>query len=191
MRCAETFVMRLPDNYHQAARDALAHRPRSACGPRRSLAVVPLIGDKRYYGETPMRLRRDCRPIGGNGPGGWRWVRGQRLTPTWAGAINRGSGNRQRSNAEAQLGHGFYRSATFPQGLTAVLGTGDGGKASAGVACGSHTEPSADAGIDSFRVEGWPGAQRTTVTQHLICAPLPAEDKLGLYTWSPLLWCRA
>ena len=88
-------------------------------------------------------------------------MRGQELTPTWAGAINRDSGNRQRSKAEAHLGHGFYRSATFPQG---------------------HTEPSAAAGIDSARVEGWPGARRTTVTQNLICAPLPAEDKLGLYT---------
>jgi hypothetical protein len=25
--------------------------------PRRSLAVVPLIRDKRYYGEAPARLR--------------------------------------------------------------------------------------------------------------------------------------
>ena len=31
------------------------------------------------YGEAPMRLRRDCRPIRGNGSGGWRWVRGHRL----------------------------------------------------------------------------------------------------------------
>src|ERR1017187_573019 len=79
MGCAETLVMRLPDNCNQAARDALAHRPRTACGSRRSLAVVPLIGDKRYYGDTPMRLRRDCLPIRGNGPGAWRWVRSQRL----------------------------------------------------------------------------------------------------------------
>ena len=57
MGCAETFVMRLPDDYNQAARDALAHRPRTACGPRRSLAVAPLIGDQRCYGEAPMGLR--------------------------------------------------------------------------------------------------------------------------------------
>jgi hypothetical protein len=57
----------------------LYHHPRTACGSRRSLAVVPLIGDQRYYGETPMRLRRDCRLIRGNGPGGWRWVSGRRL----------------------------------------------------------------------------------------------------------------
>src|ERR1035441_6644368 len=43
MGCAETLVMRLPGNHDQAARDALAHRPRSACGSRRSLAVVPSI----------------------------------------------------------------------------------------------------------------------------------------------------
>src|ERR1035441_5287213 len=43
MGCAEPFVMRLPDNYNQAACDALAHRPRNACGYHRSLAVVPSI----------------------------------------------------------------------------------------------------------------------------------------------------
>jgi hypothetical protein len=37
--------------------------PRPAPGLHRSLPVVPLIGDKRYYGETPMRLRW--------GYGGW------------------------------------------------------------------------------------------------------------------------
>ena len=90
--------------------------------------------------------------------------------PTWAGAINRDSGNRQRSKAEAQRGPGFYRSATFPQGLTAVVWAGDVGKASAGVASDSHTEPNAAAGIDYSRVEGRPGALKTTVTQNLICA---------------------
>src|SRR5208282_4089787 len=48
-------------------------------GPHPSLPVVPLIADKRYYGETPGGLRRDCRPVSGNGPGGWRWVGGERL----------------------------------------------------------------------------------------------------------------
>jgi hypothetical protein len=38
MGCAETLMMRLPDDYHQAAPHTLALRPRSACGPRRSLA---------------------------------------------------------------------------------------------------------------------------------------------------------
>ena len=41
---------------------------------------------------------------------------------------------------------------------------------SAGVACDSHPEPSAAAGIDYSRVEGRPDALRTTVTQNLICA---------------------
>ena len=50
--CAQTFVLRLPGNYHQATRDALAHRSGTACGSRRSLAVAPLIGDQRCYGET-------------------------------------------------------------------------------------------------------------------------------------------
>jgi hypothetical protein len=60
--CAESLVMRLPDNYDQAARDTLAHRPSNACGSRRSLAVVPLIGDKRYYGESPVGLWRGLPP---------------------------------------------------------------------------------------------------------------------------------
>ena len=68
MGSAVTFVMRLPDNYHQATREALAHRPHTACGSRRSLAVVPLLGDQRYYGETPRSLRRDCRPSRGIPP---------------------------------------------------------------------------------------------------------------------------
>ena len=38
MGCAETSVMRLPDDYNQVAPDALAHRPINACGPRRTLA---------------------------------------------------------------------------------------------------------------------------------------------------------
>jgi hypothetical protein len=102
-------------------------------------------------------------------------VRGRRLAfwgePTWAGAINRDSGNRQRSKAEAQPGHGFYRSVIFSQGLTAVVEAGDVGKVSAGVACDSQTVPSAAAGIGYSRVEGWPGALRTTVTQNLLRAP--------------------
>ena len=38
-------------------RDILGQPYVAACGPPRSLAVVPLIGDKRYYGEAPGRLR--------------------------------------------------------------------------------------------------------------------------------------
>jgi hypothetical protein len=40
MGCPETSVMRLPDNHNQAARDALGHRPHTACGTRRSLAIA-------------------------------------------------------------------------------------------------------------------------------------------------------
>jgi hypothetical protein len=90
--------------------------------------------------------------------------------PTWAGVINRDYGSRPRTNAEAQPGPAFYRSATCPQGLTAAVGAGDVWKASAGVGCDSHTVPSAAAGIDHSRVEGRPGALKTTVTQDLICA---------------------
>jgi hypothetical protein len=98
--------------------------------------------------------------------------------PTRAEAINRYSGNRPRSKAEAQPGHGIYRSATFPQGLRAVVGAGEVGKESAGVGCDSHPVPSAAAGIDYARVEGRPGALRTTVTQNLICAPSSAQMRL-------------
>jgi hypothetical protein len=79
MGCAETLAIRLPYNDNQAARDTLAHRPSNACGSRRSLAVAPLIADQRCYGESPVGLRRDCRPTSRNGPGGWRWTRGQML----------------------------------------------------------------------------------------------------------------
>src|ERR1035441_9709105 len=55
MGCAETSVMPLPDNYHQDARDALGHPSLTACGPHRSLAVVPSIAIE----GTTARLRRD------------------------------------------------------------------------------------------------------------------------------------
>src|ERR1039457_6410983 len=37
---------------------------RPSRGPHRSLPVVPLIADKRYYGEAPVRLRRYERAVG-------------------------------------------------------------------------------------------------------------------------------
>jgi hypothetical protein len=107
MGCAETSALRLPDNYHQAARDALAHRPRTACGSRRSLAVVPLNADQRYDdtggttgGLAPYPREWAGRVAVGEGP-----EAGLLGEPTWAGAINRASGNRPRSKAEAQPGH--------------------------------------------------------------------------------------
>src|SRR5208283_671636 len=91
--------------------------------------------------------------------------------PTWAGAINRDSGNRQRSKADAPSSHGCCRQATFPQGLPAGVRAGDYRKATAGVACDRHTVPGAAAGVDYSRFESRPGALRTTVKQNLICAP--------------------
>ena len=105
--------------------------------------------------------------------------------PTWAGAINRDSGNRPRSKAEAQPGHGCYRSATFPQDLTAVVGAGGVGKASAGVGCDSHMVPSAAADIDYSRVQGRPGALRTTATQNLIGARARRAGAFGLEPATP------
>ena len=99
--------------------------------------------------------------------------------PTWARAIIRDSGNRPRSKAEAQPGHGCYRSATSPQGLGAVVGAGDVGKAAVGVACDSQTVPSAGAGIDYSRLEGRPGSLRTTVTQNPICA----SGRISVFEW--------
>ena len=118
MGYAETIVLRLPDNYNQAALDALAQRPpnrmRAPPESRRSLPVAPLIGDQRCYGEAMGRLRGDYGGLSaGNGPGGWCRVKGQRLAfggePTGAGGINRESGKRQRSQADAQPGPGFHR----------------------------------------------------------------------------------
>jgi hypothetical protein len=44
-------------------RVSLPHRWLTAGEYRRSLPVVPLIGDQRYYGETPARLRRGYQRI--------------------------------------------------------------------------------------------------------------------------------
>ena len=90
--------------------------------------------------------------------------------PSWAGGVNRDFGNRQRSSAEAQRGHGFDGQATFLKGMTAVVWVGDYRKSTPGVVCDSHRAPSAAAGIDYSQVEGLPGALRTRVTQNLICA---------------------
>ena len=79
MGCAEASVTMLPDKHHQGARNALADPSVTSCGPHRSLPVAPLIAYQRCYGEAPGRLRRDCRPVSGNGPVGWRWVGGERL----------------------------------------------------------------------------------------------------------------
>ena len=89
MGCPETLVMRLPDNHNQAARDALGHRPHTACGSHETMEGVP-----------PYPRERAGRMAVGEGP-----EAGLLGEPTWAGAINRDSGNRQRSNAEAQPGH--------------------------------------------------------------------------------------
>jgi hypothetical protein len=61
-------------------------------------------------GLSPYPLEWAVRLAVGEGP-----EAGRLGEPTWAGAINRDSGNRQRSKAEAQRDHGFYRSATFPR----------------------------------------------------------------------------
>jgi hypothetical protein len=55
-----------------------------------------------------MRLRGDCRPIRGSGPGGWRWVGSERLAffgSQRGQEVNRDSGIRQRNKAEAQPDH--------------------------------------------------------------------------------------
>ena len=93
--------------------------------------------------------------------------------PTWAEAINRDSGNRQRSKAEAQPGPGFHRQATFAQGLTAVVGAGDYKKVSVGAGCDSHTLPSAAAGLGSSRIEGQPRELRTPSAQNRIRVRTP------------------
>ena len=66
-----------------------------------------------------------------------------------------------------------------------MVGAGDVGKASAGVASDSHTVPSAAAGIDCSRVEGRPGALRTTATQNLIGARARRAGAFGLEPATP------
>jgi len=100
--------------------------------------------------------------------------------PSWGGAINRDSGKRQGSKADAPSGHGCCRQATFTKGLTAVVGAGDYRKATAEVACDRHTVPGAAAGIDYSRVESRPGALRATVTQNMICAQGLGASLAGL-----------
>jgi hypothetical protein len=108
--------------------------------------------------------------MGREGGGGWG-ARGW----SFAGA-NLGWSYRPRLR---QLAKEQGRGAAWPlmlqvgnlsPGLTAVVGAGGVGKASAGVGCDSHTGLSTAAGIDYSRVEGRPGALRTTVKQNLICA---------------------
>jgi hypothetical protein len=145
-------MMRLPNNNNQAARDALAHRPRTA-------------------GETPAGLPPYPRE--------------------WAGRVAVGEGPQPGLSGGANLGWSYqprFRQPAKEQSRCAAWplirqvgnlspepdsggGASDVGKASAGVAGDSHTMPSAAAGIDYSRVEGRPGALRTTVTQNLICGP--------------------
>ena len=42
-----------------------ADTPVTTPEPQGNLAVVPLIGDKRYYGEVPLRFRCSPGEIGG------------------------------------------------------------------------------------------------------------------------------
>ena len=96
MGCAETVALTLPGDQSHAIHPALPQPSPAARGPRRSLAVVSLIADKRYYGETPGRLptcprRWAERAAAGEGPAAR--VFGE---PTWAGGVNADSGNRQR-----------------------------------------------------------------------------------------------
>src|SRR5208283_1650644 len=99
MGCARTFVTVLPDNYHEGAHDTLAGPSATACGPHRRLPVVPLIADKRCYGEPPGGLRRDRRPVSGNGPGGRRWV-GDQGWPFWGANLGQRGQPRMRQPAK-------------------------------------------------------------------------------------------
>jgi hypothetical protein len=68
--------------------------------PRRSLPVVPLIRDQRYYGEAPARLRRAYGPAGVNGPPEWH-----RLQDEWLGFSGSQAGRRglRRWSRDAEL----------------------------------------------------------------------------------------
>jgi len=73
MGCAETVALTLRGDESRATHHALAQPFPAARGPRRSLTVVPLAPDQRYYGETTGRLltyprRRAERAGAGEGP---------------------------------------------------------------------------------------------------------------------------
>src|SRR5664279_4331228 len=103
----------------QALPYALNRPPRAAASFNPGLEIL-----RRDSHETTEGLPPDQREWAGRLAVGEAPEAGLLGEPSWAGAIHRDCGNRQRSKAEAQPGHGCYRSATFPQGLTAVVGAG-------------------------------------------------------------------
>jgi hypothetical protein len=121
VRCAEILVMVLPDDSRQGTRDALAQPSPTASEPPRSLTVVALIRNKRYYGETMATLRWDCggndadAGLGQEGGGGaeatgWRLWKANlgRLPGHWRQALTRNLICAGRGNAvalEAMIGY--------------------------------------------------------------------------------------
>src|ERR1035437_6572954 len=87
------------------------------------------IGDKRYYGESPARLRRDCRPIRGNGPGGSRSCG----SPAFGGGVRGGHRTARLEHLEqppfaAALGflidqRGHFAGVAFQIELIPVIGS--------------------------------------------------------------------
>jgi hypothetical protein len=57
---------------------------------------------RRVSGEYPVGLWRDCLRVSGNGPGGWRWVRGARGWPFWGVNLGWGDQPRLRHTAKEQ-----------------------------------------------------------------------------------------
>jgi len=83
---------------------------------RRSLAVAPLIGDKRCYGEAPARLRGGYGPVSGNGPPEWRGLRNE-----WVGFPESQAGSRKATETR-KTGEPRY-AATAGTRARVTLGT--------------------------------------------------------------------
>src|ERR1035441_5095490 len=67
--------------------------------PRRSLTVVPLIADKRYYGEAPVRLRRGY----GAAPGQMRCESAVEIE-CWESGAPKGAGRFQIGHDQEPIG---------------------------------------------------------------------------------------
>jgi hypothetical protein len=104
MGYAKTVARTLPDAEPHGLRDALAPPGPAARGSPRSLTVVPLIPDQRYYGETPGNVPAYAREWAGRVAVRERPEAGLFGEASLAGEVNRDSANRRRQRAQEQPG---------------------------------------------------------------------------------------
>ena len=166
-------VVPLIPNFEPTCCRSLAARS-APCSQRSLGTSLSLIGDQRYYGEASGGLRRDCRRISGNGPGSWRWVGGEELAFLGSqpgpevSTENAANGKGARPNRSLGIDSTDGHLSSGPEG---------GGRGrrrqesdSRGYVRWPHSAQRGCPGIEHSRVQGQPGALRTTATQYLICA---------------------